>query len=86
MLYWPRCRVLHEENEWHFRIQYASIFSFHDRKLSQEKCFMLYVYSTELFKACFMKEAIDSFVVQFLLTLENTRSFEFQFHVAKLSQ
>ena len=61
MLYWPRCRVLHEENEWHFRIQYASIFSFHDPKLSQKRCFMLYVYSTELFKACSMKEAIDSF-------------------------
>ena len=32
------------------------------------------------------KQLIASFVGQFHLTLENTRCFEFQFHVAKLSQ
>ena len=49
----------------HFRkiikIQYASTSSFHNPKLSQEKCFMLYICSTGLFKGCSMKEAIDSF-------------------------
>ena len=50
--------------------------------------FMFCVCSTGPCKVCSTKEAIDidSFVGQFQLTLENTRCFEFQFHVAKLSQ
>ena len=31
------------------------------------------------------KQLINSFVEQFQLTLENTKCFEFEFHVAKLS-
>ena len=48
---------------------------------------MLYVCSIGLCKGFYTKEAmIASFVEQFQLTLKNTRCFEFQFHVAKLSQ
>ena len=54
---------------------------------SKERCFMLYVCSTGLFKACAMKEAIDSFFRRAILAnLENIRCIDFQFHFAKLSQ
>ena len=65
------------------KIQYAPTSSFHNSKWSQERCFMLYVCSTRLFKECSMKEAtgqlIASFVEQFKLNLENTRWLNFSF-------
>ena len=60
----------------------GSNFQFYNPKLSKERCFMTCVCSTGLCKVCSTKKAIE----QFELTLENTRYFEFQFHLAKLSQ
>ena len=50
---------------------------------------MLYVFSTRLFKGCYIKEAIGqliaSFAEQFKLNLEDTRWLKFQFRVTKLN-
>ena len=55
--------------------------------LSQERCFMVCICSKGYVKgAPRRKQLIASFVEQFQLTIKNTRCFEFQFHVAKLSQ
>ena len=57
-------------------------------KLSQERCFMLYMSALQgcLKGALLKKQLIASFVQQFKLNFENTRCIDFQFHVAKFSQ
>ena len=70
------------------KIQHASTPRFHNPKLSQERCFMLYMFALQRYLkgALRKKQLIASLVEQFKLNFGNTRCIDFQLHVAKFSQ
>ena len=98
LIAWPGCRLLYEGKNCQLlsqntlkkimKIQHASTSKFHNPKLSQERCFMLYMSALQgyLKGALLKKQLIASFVQQFKLNFGNTRCIDFQFHVAKFSQ